>query len=303
MDVRDYEYIVAIAEQGSITRAAAQLFITQSALTKFLQRTEKELGISLFHRRGNQFLLTEAGQQYVETGRAIMHLDRQLSEKLSQELIVERSRIRLGFSMGRTTDILQNVVPAFFERYPDIQLFTRADTSRKQMMALQNDQLDLALVTNVERLPGFRYISSEKSWMALAVPEDSPLIAESREVDGYPFPVIEKQRLKGIPFVSLPTYTNSGNMVKELWKRYGIEPKVMLEVSDVRSLVDAVEDGLGAAMFMSVPTGGKKVCYLSVEGMEQLEQMTTLVHRSDKNLSRPMKYLISLLIAKEKSIT
>ena len=40
MDIRDYEYIVTIAEQKSITRAAAQLFITQSALTKFLQRTE-----------------------------------------------------------------------------------------------------------------------------------------------------------------------------------------------------------------------------------------------------------------------
>ena len=43
MDVRDYEYIVAIADQGSITRAAEQLFITQPALTKFLQRIEKEL--------------------------------------------------------------------------------------------------------------------------------------------------------------------------------------------------------------------------------------------------------------------
>lgn len=39
MDIRDYEYIVAIAEQGTITRAAGQLFITQSALTSFLQRT------------------------------------------------------------------------------------------------------------------------------------------------------------------------------------------------------------------------------------------------------------------------
>lgn len=43
MDIRDYEYIVTIAEQKSITRAAAQLFITQSALTKFLQRTERSL--------------------------------------------------------------------------------------------------------------------------------------------------------------------------------------------------------------------------------------------------------------------
>ena len=65
MDIRDYEYIVTIAEQKSITRAAAQLFITQSALTKFLQRTERSLGVALFLKKGNQFLLTEAGQKYV----------------------------------------------------------------------------------------------------------------------------------------------------------------------------------------------------------------------------------------------
>ena len=63
MDVRDYEYIVAIADQGSVTRAAEQLFITQPALTKFLQRIEKELGLALFVRKGKQFILTEAGHR------------------------------------------------------------------------------------------------------------------------------------------------------------------------------------------------------------------------------------------------
>ncbi|XBX17400.1 LysR family transcriptional regulator [Enterocloster clostridioformis] len=63
MDVRDYEYIVAIADQGSVTRAAEQLFITQPALTKFLQGIEKELGHALFVRKGKQFILTEAGHR------------------------------------------------------------------------------------------------------------------------------------------------------------------------------------------------------------------------------------------------
>ena len=73
MDIRDYEYIVAIAEKGGISKAADHLFITQSALTKFLQRTEQKLGMELFVRKGKQFLLTEAGQRYVEIGRAIMN--------------------------------------------------------------------------------------------------------------------------------------------------------------------------------------------------------------------------------------
>ena len=97
MDIRDYEYIVTIAEQKSITRAAAQLFITQSALTKFLQRTERSLGVALFLKKGNQFLLTEAGQKYVETGRVIMQLDRQLSNQLESEAAIQRHRIRLGY--------------------------------------------------------------------------------------------------------------------------------------------------------------------------------------------------------------
>lgn len=86
MDIRSYEYIIAIAEQGNITRAAAQLFITQSALSRFLQRTEHELGLSLFFRKGNQYFLTEAGRQYVDTGRKIIHLDRSLSDHLAKEL-------------------------------------------------------------------------------------------------------------------------------------------------------------------------------------------------------------------------
>ena len=61
MDIRDYEYIVAIAEKGGISKAADQLFITQSALTKFLQRTEQKLGMELFVRKGKQFLLKTSG--------------------------------------------------------------------------------------------------------------------------------------------------------------------------------------------------------------------------------------------------
>ena len=108
MNVRDYEYIIAIAEQGSITRAATQLFITQPALTKFLKRTEDSLGLKLFNRNGNQFLLTEAGQRYVETGRIIVQMDRQLTAQLTQELSFQGARIRLGFPMGRGRDIIES---------------------------------------------------------------------------------------------------------------------------------------------------------------------------------------------------
>ena len=297
MDIRDYEYIVTIAEQGSITRAAAQLFITQPALTKFLQRIEGGLGLKLFIRSGNQLLLTEAGQRYVDTGRRIIQLDRELSEHLRQERTAQKSRIRLGFSMGRTQDMLDNVLPDFYKKYPKVQISTFGDTSRRQMETLQKDDLDFAMVTNVEQLPGYTYLPVDKSYLALAVPEDSPLIGQSRELSGYPFPVIEKDALAGLPFVALTPTTNSGHIFRELCRKYDVQPHVVLEVNNVQNLIDAVETGYGAAMFMSIPLGGRKVRYLSVKEVEVTLQTTNLVYRTDKALTPAMKYLIGLLTA------
>ena len=297
MDIRDYEYIVTIAEQGSITRAAAQLFITQPALTKFLQRIESGLGLKLFIRSGNQLLLTEAGQRYVDTGRRIIQLDRELSEHLRQERTAQKSRIRLGFSMGRTQDMLDNVLPDFYKKYPKVQISTFGDTSRRQMETLQKDDLDFAMVTNVEQLPGYTYLPVDKSYLALAVPEDSPLIGQSRELSGYPFPVVGKDALAGLPFVALTPTTNSGHIFRELCRKYDVQPHVVLEVNNVQNLIDAVESGYGAAMFMSIPLGSRKVRYLSVREAEVTLQTTNLVYRTDKALTPAMKYLIELLIA------
>lgn len=295
MDIRDYEYIVAIAEHGSISRAAQQLFITQSALTRFLQRTEKQTGVPLFHRRGNQFLLTEAGQQYVETGRIIMHLDRQLGDKLDEEKRIHKSLIRISYSMGRSDQLMEHIFPRFFERFPEVEIKSRGDTSRKSMMALQNGDMDMVLVTNVEKIPGYRYIPVEKSYMVLAVREDSDLLKKSHEADGYPFPVISPALLNGMRLITMPASTNSGNLTKEIISKYQLDMKVCMEVSDVRSLIDAVAGNLGIAMMMSVPMAGRNICYLSLEGMELPEQTVELVYRSDKTLSPGMKYLIELL--------
>lgn len=293
MDVRDYEYIIAIAEHGNITRAASQLFITQPALTKFLQRTEKNLGLKLFFRNGNQLLLTDAGKRYVETGRTIVQLVRQLSGHLDQERATNKSRIRFGFSMGRSYDFMTNILPAFYERYPNIQVGAAENTSRNQMISLMNNDIDIALVTNVERLPEFIYLPVGTQWLSIAVPEDSPLLSEAREMDGYPFPVITKAHLENAPFVALAPETNSGYLVRELCKKYSIHPNVVLEFNNVRSIIEALEYGYGVSMFMSIPCS-KRIRYLSLEGVEQTEQTASLVYRADKKLTAHMKYLIEL---------
>lgn len=295
MDVRDYEYIAAIADQGSITRAAEQLFITQPALTKFLQRIEKELGLSLFVRKGKQFILTEAGQKYVEVGHEILRLDRKLTEQLKQDGITQKKRVRLGFSMGRFYDLMESVLPAFSEAYPDVQVYASAGTSRKQFDLLRRRELDMAIVTNVEQRMGYTYLPVEKSYLALAVCEDDHLVELAEPAEGYPFPVIDREHLRGRRFIMLQANTNSGHLTRELFRRYDIRPNIILELNDVRSVIDSVANGVGASMFMSVAAGNQKIHYLSVKDVEPISQMVYLAYRTDLALTEPMEYLISLL--------
>ena len=70
MDTKQIEYILKIAEENNITKAAEKLFITQSALNQQLLKLEKELGTPLFHRSRTNWRLTEAGEIYIEGAKA-----------------------------------------------------------------------------------------------------------------------------------------------------------------------------------------------------------------------------------------
>lgn len=78
MDLKQLEYILAIAEHGNISRAATSLYISQSALNQQLLHLEKELGMKLFHRDKRNLIPTPAGKIYLESAREILKIKKTL---------------------------------------------------------------------------------------------------------------------------------------------------------------------------------------------------------------------------------
>lgn len=296
MNIRDYEYIVTIAEQGSISRAANQLYITQPALTKFLQRTEAEVGTALFLRKGNQFLLTEVGRKYVETGHEIMKLDRKLTRDIGHAVESKNRSIGIGYGMGRSAHIIDDILPQFFAEYPEVKVKANAETSRRQMEHLEAGELDLALISGLERRPGFRYMAVAKSKLVLAVRKGAAIVNQAVRKEGYDYPVIADEAWKHMPLICMDLQTNSGTIVKEYLDNRGLDVHVALEVKDARSMMDAVEGGLGAALFLSVPKGRHELTYLSLEGAAEAEFQVYLVMRADSSISEPMQYMMDLIM-------
>lgn len=295
MDIRDYEYIVKIAELGGITKAAAQLFITQPALTRFLQRTEEQLGLKLFVRQGHHFILTEAGRAYVEAGRKIMQLDQELTVQMEYVASTQRNQIRFSCGMGRGNYIFSDVLPEFYKKHPDIEVRMLLETSHRQMQDLADDKLDMILVTSIEEQPGYRYIPLGSSYLTLAVSEDNPILQHAKERDGFPYPVISMLDLERQDFLVLDPNTRSGGLAAQIFKMFPFKPHIKLILSESRGLIDLVENDLGVAILLSVPNRTKKIRFLCIEEVGIIEETVNLVLKQDKTVSPALQYLIDLI--------
>ena len=82
MDFRDLTYLLAIARQQNITRAAESLYLSQPTLSKFLKGLEGELGLPLFERLGNKYIPTYAGEQYIKKAKESLALKKELDQQM-----------------------------------------------------------------------------------------------------------------------------------------------------------------------------------------------------------------------------
>ena len=98
MTLRDMEYIAAIAEDKSITRASTRLFVAQPALSQCVQKVEKELGVRIFLRESSGVRLTAEGQCYMEFIQKTLHEQKNLHKKLEDLRRADLGQIHLGFT-------------------------------------------------------------------------------------------------------------------------------------------------------------------------------------------------------------
>lgn len=103
MDFRQLQYITTVAEYRNITKAADALFISQSALSHYIQKAEQELGIVLFDRSTTPISLTLAGQHYVETARRILLENEQLMKVFRDITHHMTGKLRIGTSRDRAS--------------------------------------------------------------------------------------------------------------------------------------------------------------------------------------------------------
>lgn len=171
MDVKQMTYILTIAQEGGISKAAAKLFITQSALDQQLLKLEHELGTRLFFRSRSSFALTEAGRVYVDYARRMLELKNEAYRIIHDIADRRRGTLSLAFAPERGMEMFMAVYPRFYQSYPEVTVTPREISVRRQLEMLAGDELDLGFISRPEgEVPGLTCVPLLREEFLLITP-------------------------------------------------------------------------------------------------------------------------------------
>lgn len=228
MNMKQALYFKTIAQYGTITAAAKQLYISQPSLSQTLRQIEDEVGTPLFDRSTSPFHLTYAGERYLKAVEAMLDIETRLKEEIESIRRDDGGRLRLGISVTRAMQVLPDVIPIFTKAYPNVTIELTEAASASLEGLLQKGQIDLALAALEANEANIAYELIEKesigilagkgSQLAQLVPSGTPIRLE----------MVEKEA-----FVSLDTSHSSRIIQDRLFRRYNIRPKILLETSSL----------------------------------------------------------------------
>ncbi|WP_232468181.1 LysR family transcriptional regulator [Bordetella genomosp. 13] len=246
LDLRHLRQFVAIAELGSYRRAAESLHIAQPALSVSIQKLEHAVGVQLLERGARGVALTAAGEALMgDARRALFHAD-QARRAARRVALGELGRLRLGFVGSATYMLLPRCLPAFRERYPDVQLELREDSTTGLVASLRANELDAGLVRGpLADDPALASWVVERDDLILALPAGHPLASGD---------TIPLQQVRSESFVMYAPAKVPGlhGVATALCAKAGFSPRVSQEAIQVQTLVSLVASGLGLALVPGV---------------------------------------------------
>lgn len=244
MDFRQLEYILKIAEENNITRAAEKLYISQSALNQQLLKLERELGTPLFHRSRTDWRLTEAGRIYVEGARAAMNIKRETYNRIYDVSNAQKGHLTVGLTPGRGLRMFTEIYPELHRRCPNLNVRPIEMRVWLQQQAIVKEELDIGFVTMYPQdQPNIVCVPLAKEELVVIIPSGHPLAGNAAPASE-PLVEIDLKQLEYEPFVLMDKTSTLRSVCDSIFEHAGFQPNVLFETNNTGSIVSMVESTL-----------------------------------------------------------
>ncbi len=244
MEFKDIEYVCAIAEHKSITKAAEALFITQPTLSQYIKNMQRRLGIHLFRYEGNRILLTHEGELFVLEGMKLLRDRDELMNSLNNSQKTGHGLLKLAIPLGRGSYLLPKVLPAFRAVCPHAQIKLTEGSSRELISLVKEGFCDLVVINK----PSFplsihcETLGYEK--MLLVMSRESPY-ASAVTYNNRDQAQVRLSHLSTAPFILHQAYQHTGQIERCIFKNAGIKPRIILETKNLEASYRLAAAGYG----------------------------------------------------------
>lgn len=240
-------YLMVLAEEQNMTRAAARLFISQPALTAYLNRLENDLGIKLFDRSSSPVKITEAGAYYISEMEKICAMQDRLAQELKHFNSDPDLKLSIGIGRNRGSIWLPQILPAVYRAYPDAQLNVVEDRDVNMIEKVINGVLDVAVVETYAYHSMLSYLRLPQEYHLFVTSRQNPLLAGCDLAgNSITHPLdMDAERLSGQLFICPSVKGSLNRHTQWMCSTYDFHPKRTLFVSNAVTAYRLVVNGVG----------------------------------------------------------
>lgn len=240
MNLRELEYLVAVADHRHFGDAAAACFVSQPTLSTQLRKLETELGVELVERAPRRVALTQAGELIVERAREVLRGVDDIHALARAAHDPAAGRVRVGMFPTLAPYLLPHVVAGAHARWPGMELLLVEEKTQVLVDEVRAGRLDLVLLARPVRVEGLEERPLFTEDFVLAVPADHPLA----EGDG-PVPT---SALVGQPVLLLDEGHCLRDQALSVCHLVGAEERAGFRATSLETLRQMVAAGVGVTL-------------------------------------------------------
>ena len=304
------EYIYAIYQEKSFTRAAEKLYISQPSLSLTIKKIENDIGYPIFERCGKEVTLTPIGEKYIKAIEEIMKIQSKLAAEVDDILKLKQGNVAIGSTTFIASYLLPGILKKFNEKYPSIKVSIVVEQSLELENMLEKGEIDIIIDNTTAFLDGYKYIPMLSERILLGVPCDLPINDTYQEYQ------IEHSVIKDsiesydtLPKLSLSgfrkekfVFLKRGNKLRQIAMRildeHHIIPDVVMEFDKLHTAVSYAEAGFGISFLTDTTLRYSNTCdnlCIYIPDTDYSELTLYIIYKKERYLPSAAKELVNFM--------
>jgi LysR family hydrogen peroxide-inducible transcriptional activator len=276
MEMHQLRYFAAVARTGNFSQAARECRVAQPSLSQQIIKLEEEVGERLFERTQRKALLTPAGSLLLPYAMSILEAARRVHQEIREMSGQVRGKILLGALPTIAPYFLPEIIRSFLKKYPAVELTLHEDTTQQLLRALEENELDLVLISDAPPSPRIEIQQLFSEELFLCLPAFHPLVRRNKVV------AADLQHEK---FILMQDGHCLGDQARQFCQSRGFQPEISCRSVQISTVLAMIQVGLGISLIpkMALPRSAKEgIAYRSLDGLKPRRVLALALSRERK---------------------